>query len=123
MIFDQLHFCRLEDGTIPYLSIISLLYGYETIESLVPADTYEATMNRIANHCFNLSKYLYVSLKQLGYKNGQKVIKFYHDTQFETGEEQGGIVNFNVLHEDGSFVGFAEVNYLEAMVFYSCCQA
>lgn len=43
------------------------------------------------------------------YSNGQNVIQFYHDTAFESVSNQGGVVNFNVLHEDGSFVGFSEV--------------
>lgn len=97
--------CRFEDGTLPYLSIVSLLAGYETIEQLIPGDS----MQRISRHCFNLAKYLYESLKALKYSNGQNVIHFYHDTAFESISNQGGIVNFNVLHKDGSFVGFSEV--------------
>lgn len=100
---------------MPYLSIISLLDGYETIERLVPADNFGATMNRISQHCFNLSKYLYEFLKQLEYLNGKNVIKFYHDTDFESAGHQGGIVNFNVLHADGSYVGFAEVHYFDKL--------
>lgn len=97
--------CRFEDGTLPYLSIVSLLAGYETIEQLIPGNS----MQRISRHCFNLAKYLYESLKALKYSNGQNVIQFYHDTAFESMSNQGGTVNFNVLHEDGSFVGFSEV--------------
>lgn len=97
--------CRFEDGTLPYLSIVSLLAGYESIEQLIPGDS----MLRISRHCYNLAKYLYESLKALKYSNGQNVIHFYHDTAFESISHQGGIVNFNVLHEDGSFVGFTEV--------------
>lgn len=100
-------FIRFEDGTIPYLSIISLLAGYETIEKLIPGQS----MQRISQHCFNLSKYLYESLTELKYSNGRNVVHFYHDDGFRSIFEQGGIVNFNVLHEDGTFVGFLEVNF------------
>lgn len=97
--------CRFEDGTLPYLSIISLLAGYEVIEQLIPGQC----MQRISRHCFNLAKYLYESLKALKYSNGQNVIQFYHDTAFESAAHQGGVVNFNVLHEDQTFAGFSEV--------------
>lgn len=102
---NEIFFCRFEDGTIPYLSIIALLAGFETIEKLCPGQS----MKRITQHCFNLAKYLYESLKMLKYSNGRDVIHFYHDTEFMSTADQGGIVNFNVLHEDGSFVGFTEV--------------
>lgn len=98
-------FFRFEDGTIPYLSIVSLLAGYETVEKLCPG----SSMERISQHCFNLSKYLYESLKDLKYSNGRNVIHFYHDTDFSTKYDQGGIVNFNVLNPNGSFVGYSEV--------------
>lgn len=99
---------RFEDGTIPFLSIISLLAGYETIEQLIPGDT----LDRISQHCFNLSKRLYDALKELKYSNGRPVVQFYHDNNFTSRDLQGGIVNFNVLKEDGGFVGFAEVKSL-----------
>lgn len=102
---------RLEDGTIPYLSIISLLSGYETIEELVPGKS----MCRISRHCFKLTKYLYESLKMLKYANGRDVVRFYHDSTFESLDRQGGIVTFNVLHDDGTYVGFAEVSRLHSV--------
>lgn len=108
-------FNRFEDGTIPYLSIISLLAGYETIEKLIPGQH----MNRIAQHCFNLANYLYESLNELKYSNGRHVIHFYHDTNFTSINDQGAIVNFNVLHEDGNFVGFSEVNLNKNEKFHS----
>lgn len=104
-VFLFFSFIRFEDGTLPYLSIVSLLAGYETIEKLIPGPS----MNRISRHCFNLAKYLYESLKELKYRNGRNVIHFYHDTDFISSHVQGGIVNFNVLHEDGSFVGYTQV--------------
>lgn len=67
-------------------------------------------MQRISRHCFNLTKYLYESLKDLKYANGKRVVQFYNDTNFENIEKQGGIVAFNVLHDDDAYVGFAEVN-------------
>lgn len=102
---------RLEDGTISYLSIISLLSGYETIENLVTGKS----MYRIARHCFNLSKYLYDSLRRLQYANGRDVVRFYHDSTFESVDIQGGIVTFNIMHDDGTYVGFAEVSFIRTI--------
>lgn len=101
------HFgCRFEDGTQSYLSIISLLAGFETIKQLIPGDS----MQRVSRHCFNLAKYLYDSLKELKHSNGRNVVQFYHDTTFDSISQQGGIVNFNVLRADGSYVGFSQVS-------------
>lgn len=102
---------RLEDGTIPYLSIISLLSGYETLETLVAGQS----MCRIARHCFNLSKYLYESLRSLKYANGRDVVRFYHDSAFDSVDRQGGIITFNVVHDDGTYVGFAEASCLHSI--------
>lgn len=51
-------------------------------------------------------------MKHLKYNNGNPVIKFYTDTEYESKEYQGGIVNFNVLHDDGTYIGFAEIAYM-----------
>ncbi|KAG4068768.1 hypothetical protein HA402_002459 [Bradysia odoriphaga] len=101
---------RFEDGTLPFLSIISLLHGLATLERLVPPRDNIKSMTRISRHCFNLARYLFKSLKELKYANGQPVVKLYHDTDFQSIDEQGGIVNFNLLHDDGSFIGFAETS-------------
>lgn len=85
---------------------MSLLTGFETIKQLIPGDS----MQRMSRHCFNLAKYLYESLKELKHSNGRSVVHFYHDTAFESISNQGGIVNFNILHDDGSYVGYSQVN-------------
>lgn len=106
---------RYEDGTIPFLSIISLLKGFETLERLVPKNSLNLGIERISRHCFSLGKYLYQKLSELKYSNGKSVIKFYHENNFDSSELQGGIVNFNVLHSDGSFVGFAEISCMASI--------
>lgn len=102
-------FNRFEDGTLPFLSVISLLNGFSTLDRLVPPINDTKSMTRISRHCFSLAKYLFKNLKELKYSNGQPVVKLYHDTDFESIDNQGGIVNFNLLHTNGSFIGFAEV--------------
>lgn len=108
---------RLEDGTVPFLSIISLLSGFQTIERLVPPGLNNGlnTMQRISKHVFNLAAYAYSTFESMKYEpSGNPVVKLYHDTDFRktAWSRQGGILNFNVLRDDGSFVGFAEVAYL-----------
>lgn len=101
---------RFEDGTVPFLSIVALLSGFNTLDRLVPASSKALTMGRISEHCFRLAKYLYSQLAALKYDNGKEVVRFYHDGEFKSIRYQGGIVNFNLLNSDGSYVGFTEVN-------------
>lgn len=67
-------------------------------------------MNRISRHCFNLCQYLFQALQHMQYANGRKVVKLYQDTDFSSIERQGGAISFNIMHDDGSYVGFAEIN-------------
>ncbi|KAL9695353.1 hypothetical protein quinque_014638 [Culex quinquefasciatus] len=99
---------RFEDGTQPFLSIIALLEGFNTIQRLIPASNGYRSMERISMHVFNLAKYCYHRLGSLVHANGTKVIHFYMDSRFESRDHQGGIVTFNVLKDDGSYVGYAE---------------
>ncbi|XP_055628479.1 molybdenum cofactor sulfurase 2-like [Toxorhynchites rutilus septentrionalis] len=99
---------RFEDGTQPFLSIISLLEGLNTIQRLIPLANGYRTMERVSLHVFNLAKYCYRRLGTLVHANGATAIRFYMDSRFETRDRQGGIVNFNVLRDDGSYVGFTE---------------
>lgn len=102
---------RFEDGTIPFLSIIALQSGFKFMQNLFGLDF----MNRISRHVFNLGKYLYHQLKALTHQNGQPVILFHHDTEFDNQTTQGGILNFSLRHADGSFVGFAEFASIAAL--------
>lgn len=46
----------------------------------------------------------------MNYPNGRKVVQLYQDTDFSSIEHQGGVISFNIMHDDGSYVGFAEIN-------------
>uniref|UniRef100_A0A8D8D5R7 Molybdenum cofactor sulfurase n=1 Tax=Culex pipiens TaxID=7175 RepID=A0A8D8D5R7_CULPI len=106
---------QFEDGTVPFTSIISLLQGFETLERLVPASGELSSIDRVSRHTFALGRYCYQRLRVLRHANLNSVVKLYHDTEFGDRVSQGGIVNFNVLNEDGSFVGFAEVAYMASV--------
>lgn len=101
---------QFEDGTVPFLSIIALLHGLATIERLCPQKHGQSSMQRISEYTFNLAKYLYEKLSDLRYRKGQRAVEFYNQTRFESIDTQGGILNLNILHSDGSFVGFSEIN-------------
>lgn len=100
---------RFEDGTIPFLSIISLLSGFDTLSRLIPAPDFGGTMERISAHCFGMARYLWCQLNGLKHRNGRRVVQFYHDTDFTDQSSQGGIVNLNVLNEHGQVIGFSEM--------------
>lgn len=96
-------FCRFEDGTLPFLSITAVKHGFLTLERL------SLNFEVIAQHIFQLAKYVYRSLITFHHFNGKPVAIVYNDTQFADVQFQGGIVNFNLLRSDGEYVGYSEV--------------
>lgn len=90
-----------EDGTLPYLSILALRHGFDSIKRI--------GMYQIALHTFSLAKFLYNRLIRLKYDNGQPVVELYvGPTGFDDFTKQGGMLNFNILRPDGSHFGFTE---------------
>ena len=106
---------QFEDGTIPFLSIIALQSSFNFLDNLLTTSNEMSFINRISRHSFNLGTYLYKELKNLRHSNNNPVIVFYHDNDFSDSKNQGGIVNFNVIHSDGSYVGFAEFAYITSL--------
>lgn len=102
---------RFEDGTISFLSIIALQTCFQFMENLIGSNF----MDRVSRHVFNVGNYLHRQLKALKHHNNESVVTFYHETNFEDFNTQGGIVNFNLRHADGSFVGFAEFSCIAAL--------
>ncbi|KAK6638880.1 hypothetical protein RUM43_007150 [Polyplax serrata] len=77
---------RFEDGTIPFLSIIALDHGLNTLNRL------NLKMCLISHHVFELAKYAAKKLKSLTHWNGAPVVELYADTNYDDIREQGGIV-------------------------------
>ncbi|KAL0129432.1 hypothetical protein PUN28_001598 [Cardiocondyla obscurior] len=98
---------RFEDGTMPFLSIASLQYGFEILSKL--------TMDQISKHVFSLAKTLHHSLLTLHHCNGKPVVKFYSDSDYEDRNLQGGIVTFNLIRSSGEYVGYMEVVNMAAL--------
>ncbi|KAI9589359.1 molybdenum cofactor sulfurase 3 [Glossina fuscipes] len=106
---------QYEDGTLAFLTIVCLLDGFRTLERLIPATSHLNTMERISSYVFQLARYCHDQLSTLRYNNGNSVVEFYNHNGYHSRSQQGGIVTFNILHEDGSYVGFAEVACLASV--------
>ncbi|EFN88009.1 molybdenum cofactor sulfurase 1 [Harpegnathos saltator] len=98
---------RFEDGTVPFLSIASLRYGFDVLSKL--------TMDKISQHVFSLARILYRSLLILHHCNGKSVAKLYTDSDYEDRNSQGGIVTFNLIRSNGEYVGYTEVANMAAL--------
>ncbi|XP_034940339.1 molybdenum cofactor sulfurase isoform X2 [Chelonus insularis] len=98
---------RFEDGTISFLSIISLQHGFDALSMI--------SMDNISNHVFSLAQYLHHSLLTLHHHNGNPVVKLYTDSGYQNKEFQGGIVAFNILRSTGEYVGYMEVLHMAAL--------
>ncbi|XP_030766753.1 molybdenum cofactor sulfurase 3-like [Sitophilus oryzae] len=97
---------RFEDGTLNFLSILSLKHGFDTLKRL------DLNPNLISKHTFALAKHVYNTMTSMKHYNGSTVAVLYHDSEFQDRNVQGGIVNFNLKRPDGKYVGYAEVLHM-----------
>ncbi|KAI6191353.1 Molybdenum cofactor sulfurase [Aphelenchoides bicaudatus] len=95
---------RFEDGTLNFHSIAALRHGFDDLERL-------GGMIEIEKHCLSLAKNLHGYLSNRKHENGTPIAKIYGNgwNSENLHKTQGDIVNFNLLRDDGSFVGFVEV--------------
>lgn len=99
---------RFEDGTTAFSLIAGLLPGLALLERI--------GMPRLERHVFALAQLLHAELTALRHESsGQPVCVTYgrhaeHDVAL-----QGGVVAFNLLRSDGSYVGYSEVDRLAAL--------
>ncbi|XP_035438690.2 molybdenum cofactor sulfurase isoform X1 [Spodoptera frugiperda] len=103
---------RMEDGTIPFLSVLSLKHCFDTMHKLIPKSIYDDIMDTVSYHTYFLAKDLYFQLHDLKHTNGNKAAVTYMDSNFSDIRKQGGIVTFNLLREDGSYIGFVEFQHM-----------
>ena len=102
---DSLIKFRFEDGTVPFLDIIALRHGFESL------NRFNLTMNIISQHTFTLAQHVYNTMVAMKHNNGKPLCVLYHDEDFTDHSRQGGIVTFNLLRPDGRYVGYSEVSY------------
>ncbi|XP_022082734.1 molybdenum cofactor sulfurase-like isoform X2 [Acanthaster planci] len=98
-----------EDGTLPFLDIIALKHGFDTLERLA------GNMCSISDHTFTLAKYVHHKMSSYRHANGQPVANLFCDNDFENKEQQGPVVNFLLLRSTGEFIGYTQIEKLASL--------
>lgn len=96
---------RLEDGTLPFHSIIALGKALDVHARLF------GSMQRISQHTAYLVKRMYDSLSGMEHGNGRHLCRLYVEPTATPGDPktQGATIAFNVQRPDGSLVPYSEV--------------
>ncbi|CAJ0582943.1 unnamed protein product, partial [Mesorhabditis spiculigera] len=88
---------RFEDGTINYYAIAALREAFVELEKW-------GTINRVKANACSLTKNALEMLRSRFHWNGKPLVKVYgHDSVY-----YGPIIAFNLLRDDGSFIGYNE---------------
>eukprot|EP01114_Cavostelium_apophysatum_P021663 TRINITY_DN7625_c0_g1_i3.p1 TRINITY_DN7625_c0_g1~~TRINITY_DN7625_c0_g1_i3.p1 ORF type:complete len:869 (+),score=141.41 TRINITY_DN7625_c0_g1_i3:95-2701(+) len=116
---------RFEDGTLPFLSVVSLTFGFRLFQQL--------GIENIKRHTHSLYSHLYELMRSLVHRTGVKLCTFYgnHERQRQilaseregssTGDKedyyslQGPVIAFNLNRPDGQIVGYREVEQLASL--------
>lgn len=99
----------LEDGTIPFHSIIAL-------DAMMDAQTrLYGTQKEISMHAFSLGNLVHRILSDMTHSNGRKVCLLYGGGDYDSPLLQGPTVTFNMKRPNGMWVGYAEVEKLSAV--------
>eukprot|EP00854_Cymbomonas_tetramitiformis_P005457 gene5457-6614_t len=94
---------RFEDGTVPFLDIIALKYGFAALDAV-------GGMQRIQLHVAALTEYLFEEITALRHSNNRSIVTVYGKHHHaEMRDVQGGIINFNVLDDKGYPIGYKRV--------------
>ncbi|KAK4230643.1 putative molybdenum cofactor sulfurase [Podospora fimiseda] len=96
----------LEDGTLPFHSILALGEGIDVFGELY------GSMENVSRHTTALVMRLYQGMKSMRYGNGQEVCKIYMDEGYGDPSKQGATVAFNILKENGRYESYAKVEGL-----------
>ncbi|XP_066370369.1 molybdenum cofactor sulfurase isoform X2 [Miscanthus floridulus] len=97
----------LEDGTISFLSISSLRYGFKIIDML--------TISAIARHTGSLATYVRNKMLELKHSNEKNVCIIYGQASKENYQKMGPTITFNLKREDGTWFGYREVEKLASL--------
>ncbi|KAK0632380.1 pyridoxal phosphate-dependent transferase [Immersiella caudata] len=98
----------LEDGTLPFHSILALGEAIDVHRELY------GSMENISLHTTRLARRLFEGISSLRYANGQPLCKVYCGDPEEFGDatKQGATVAFNVFCEDGSYLPYSTVEQM-----------
>lgn len=101
---------QLEDGTLPFHSIIALDSAIETHKRLY------GSMANISCHAGLLAKKLFDRLSSMVHYNGEAVCQTYTDlSNYSDRSTQGPIIAFNLRNSHGKWVGKSEVEKLASV--------
>lgn len=95
----------LEDGTLPFHTILALDAALDTFNKLFGGQIH------IARHAALVSRLAYTLLSSLRYANGRLMCQLY------SAQNQGPIIAFNVLSPAGDQVGFLSIEKLSSHNF------
>ncbi|KAL8687893.1 MAG: hypothetical protein Q9218_006058, partial [Villophora microphyllina] len=101
---------QLEDGTLPFHSIIALDSAFNVHAKLF------GSLERISTHTSFLANNLYQDLSSLRYANGRNVCTIYKDprSSYSNPLTQGPIIALNLQGSKGEWISNAEVEKLAA---------
>jgi molybdenum cofactor sulfurtransferase len=98
----------LEDGTVPFHSIIALDSAIRVHEELY------YSMANVSNHVTHLAKNLHTKLESLRHCNGERVCTIYKDQTSDHGDQglQGPTIAMNIRNARGAWISNSEVEKL-----------
>jgi molybdenum cofactor sulfurtransferase len=101
----------LEDGTLPFHSILALNAAIDSHQKLY------GSMERIASHTAYLAHMLFLGLEGLRHANGEPVCVVYSQSRQSEATEslQGPVVTFNLRNSQGAWVSNSEFEKLASV--------
>ncbi|KAI5779481.1 pyridoxal phosphate-dependent transferase [Geopyxis carbonaria] len=100
---------HLEDGTIPFHSIIALEAAMDAYERLY------RTPKNVSLHACSISRMTHKLLSNLKHGNGRSLCVIYGGGDFAVASKQGPVIAFNMQNPDGSWIGYREVEKLASV--------
>lgn len=98
---------RLEDGTLPFHSILALQAALKTHSALY------GSMHNISRHAGFLASRLDTDLRNLQHANGKPTCELYSSPALKgRGSENGPVLSFNLLDRQGNYISTTEVEKL-----------
>ncbi|CZT18307.1 related to Molybdenum cofactor sulfurase [Ramularia collo-cygni] len=99
---------QLEDGTLPFHSILALESAFSSHEQLF------GSLSCVAAHTSAIAQELYQRMLMLRHRNGNPVCRIYKDSRstYGSGSTQGPTLAFNLLDSDGEWISNNDVEKL-----------
>jgi molybdenum cofactor sulfurtransferase len=99
---------QLEDGTVPFHSIIALVVAMAQFKFIF------GSMSAISAHAAAVGQYAYDRLNAMQYPNGRKVVCIYSHSKYLDTNKQGPNMAFNLLDDQGEWIGYTDLQDISA---------